>query len=165
MPQTTTRTRKNKNKNKRAGRVANTWGVLKPTTIQTFLDEHGVKASAIVARLGVSASSFNNWRKGSHAPTQAHQQSISDLFEEAVNSSGGAKTFFGKKVTKKASKPKAKPAASTRLRRVSKKNTGAKSSTKCNTTLLSAFLDDSAGIDPIVVVTSFLKALQAHRKT
>ena len=66
---------------RRGGRKANEWTAVTLDEILGFLSEMGITQSAFAAHIGVTNSTFHNWKKGKCAPDEDTQGKIRSLID------------------------------------------------------------------------------------
>jgi len=66
---------------RKGGRSANKWSVVKWAEIEKFLEEKELTQARFSSTLGITGSTFHNWKKKRCAPDPATQQSIRDLID------------------------------------------------------------------------------------
>lgn len=81
---------------RKGGRTANKWKAVKFNQISKFIKEHGVSQIAFAKAVGVTNSTFHNWKNNRCAPDDATQETIRALIsgetqmpEQAPSKRGG----------------------------------------------------------------------------
>jgi len=94
-----------KKKARKGGRKANQWSLIKFSDIAAFLAEHGLSQTDFAKAVGVTSSTFHNWKTNRCAPDEATQGKIAAVINgQEVSVPKKKKKSKTKKVTARGSR-------------------------------------------------------------